>query len=138
MTTTSWIVVAVVAVAVLALVAVLARAATRRRRTVRADHIREEIAEEGRRLDRREAVAAETEAKARAAQAEAARLQERAAGHRETVDSTRERLDARREQADALDPRVGRGGREDAPDRVVIDDPRAVPTAETNGRRSGR
>jgi Sec-independent protein translocase protein TatA len=135
MSTTSWIVLAVVGVVVLALVAYLVRTASHRRRAVKADRIRDEVQEERQRLDRRAAVAAETEAKARAAQAEAdakaaeaARLQDRAASHRDEVDSTRERLAARREHADKIDPRVKRSGDagDEEPDRVVVDDPRAA------------
>jgi ABC-type multidrug transport system fused ATPase/permease subunit len=112
MTTTSWIVIAVVAVLIVLILAFVARAATRRRNRVHADRIREDVREQSGRLEKREAVAAETEAKARAAQAEAeakaaeaARLQDRATGHREHVNTAREDLDAKRERADELDPR---------------------------------
>lgn len=133
MSTTSWIILAVVAVVVLALVAYLIRTATQRRRAVKAERIRAEVQEESQRLDRRAAAAAETEAKARAAQAEAeakaaeaARLQDRAASHRDEVDSTREQLDARREHADKIDPRIKGTGSDDEPDRIVVDDRRGA------------
>ncbi|MBI3227024.1 MAG: hypothetical protein HYZ39_18420 [Mycolicibacterium cosmeticum] len=148
MTTTSWIIVAVIAVVVLALVAFLVRSATHRRRSVQAERIREEVQEESQRLNRHEAVAAETEAKARAAQAEAeakaaeaARLQERAASHRDKLDSTREQLDARREHADKIDPKVKRTDADDQPDRVLIDDPkvaRDVDPVHAKGRHTTR
>jgi hypothetical protein len=115
MSTTAWIIIAVVAVLVILAIAFLVRGATHRRRAVQADRIREEVREEDQRLQRREAITAETEAKARAAQAEAeakaaeaARLQDRAASHRVEVDSSREKLDERREHADSLDPRTKR------------------------------
>jgi hypothetical protein len=115
MTTTEWIIIAVVAVLVIVAVAFVVRSATQRKHRVQADRIREEVREEDQRLQRREAIATETEAKARAAQAEAeakaaeaARLQNRAATHRVEVDSTREQLDERRQHADSLDPRTKR------------------------------
>jgi hypothetical protein len=112
-TTTTWVIIVVVAVLIIGVLAFVARSASNRHHRVQADRIREDVHEKGERLAKREAVAAETEAKARAAQAEAevkaaeaARLQERASEHREHLESTREELDARREKADALDPRV--------------------------------
>jgi hypothetical protein len=104
MTTTEWIIIAVVAVLVIVAVAFVVRSATQRKHRVQADRIREEVREEDQRLQRREAIATETEAKA----AEAARLQNRAATHRVEVDSTREQLDERRQHADSLDPRTKR------------------------------
>jgi Skp family chaperone for outer membrane proteins len=133
MSTTTWIIVAVVAVIVIALIAFAMRSASHKKRAVEADRIRDEVHVEGRKLERRESIAAETEAKARAAQAEAeakaaeaARLQDRASSHREVVDSTRSNLDERREHADSLDPRVKSSGRTDdqvdESDRVVVRD----------------
>jgi Skp family chaperone for outer membrane proteins len=133
MSTTTWIIVAVVAVIVIALIAFAMRSASHKKRAAEADRIREEVHVEGRKLERRESIAAETEAKARAAQAEAeakaaeaARLQDRASTHREVVDSTRSNLDERREHADSLDPRVKSSGRTDdqvdESDRVVVRD----------------
>jgi Skp family chaperone for outer membrane proteins len=133
MSTTTWIIVAVVAVIVIALIAFAMRSASHKKRAAEADRIREEVHVEGRKLERRETIAAETEAKARAAQAEAeakaaeaARLQDRASSHREVVDSTRSNLDERREHADSLDPRVKSAGRTDdqvdGSDRVVVRD----------------
>ncbi|MFC7676175.1 hypothetical protein ACFQWH_24035 [Mycolicibacterium sp. GCM10028919] len=132
MSTTTWIIVAVVAVIVIALIAFAMRSASHKKRAAEADRIREEVHVEGRKLERRESIAAETEAKARAAQAEAeakaaeaARLQDRASSHREVVDSTRSNLDERREHADSLDPRVKSGRRDDQvdeSDRVVVRD----------------
>ena len=125
MTTTTWIIIAVVVLAVILVAALLARKATHRKRAAEADRIREEVHVEGQRLEKREAIAAETEAKARAAAAEAeakaaeaARLRDRASSHREVVDSARTDLDERREHADALDPRVKAS---DAADRDRID-----------------
>jgi flagellar biosynthesis/type III secretory pathway M-ring protein FliF/YscJ len=123
MTTTNWIIIAVVAVLVVLAITFVVRGAALRRRRGQADQIREEVREGDSRLHKREAIAAETEAKARAAQAEAeakaaegARLQERAASHRLEADSTREHLDAERERADSLDPRTTRSdGQADAP-----------------------
>jgi flagellar biosynthesis/type III secretory pathway M-ring protein FliF/YscJ len=115
MTTTNWIIIAVVAVLVILAVAFVIRGASLRRRQSQADRIRADVREEDQRLQRRESIATETGAKARAAQAEAdakaaeaARLQDRAASHRVEVDSTREHLDAQRERADSLDPRSNR------------------------------
>jgi type IV secretory pathway VirB10-like protein len=133
MTTTTWIIIAVVAVIVLALVAFAVRSATQKKRAAEADRIREEVHVDDQKLQRRESIAVETEAKARAAQAEAeakaaeaARLQDRASSHREVVDSTRSNLDERREHADSLDPRVKSSGRADdqvdESDRVVVRD----------------
>jgi hypothetical protein len=133
MTTTTWIIVAVVAVIVLALIAFAVRSANHKKRAAEADRIREEVHVDGQKLQRRESIAVETEAKARAAQAEAeakaaeaARLQDRASSHREVVDSTRSDLDERREHADSLDPRVKSSGRADdqvdESDRVVVRD----------------
>jgi hypothetical protein len=111
-TTTTWIIIAVVAVLIVVLLAFVARSATNRRHRVQADRIREDVHHQSERLEKREAIAAETEAKARAAQAEAevkaaeaARLQDSATWHREHVDSSREELNAQRDRADALDPR---------------------------------
>jgi hypothetical protein len=111
--TVTWIVVAVVVLLlVILLLAFVGRGVRDRKRRAEAGRIREEVREESGRLEKREAIAAETEARARAAQAEAeakaaeaVRLQDRAATHRSHVDSSREDLDARRERADALDPR---------------------------------
>ena len=111
--TVIWIVVAVVVLLlVILLLAFVGRGVRDRKRRAEAGRIREEVREESGRLEKREAIAAETEARARAAQAEAeakaaeaVRLQDRAATHRSHVDSSREDLDARRERADALDPR---------------------------------
>ena len=108
-----WIVIAVVAaIVVIALVAFLARSARNKRLHAKAEEMREEIGQKTQHVERREAVAAETEARARAAQAEAevkaaeaARLQDTARTHRESAYTSREELDAHRERADALDPK---------------------------------
>lgn len=107
------IVVAVVLVLLVILVgAFAARSARNRKRRAEADRIREDAREESRRVEKREAIAAETEAKARAAAAEAeakaaeaARLRDRAAAHRDEATSQREKLDTQWERADSLDPR---------------------------------
>ena len=99
--TVVWIVIAVVAViVVIAVVALLARARNNRRHA-QAERMREEIDQKTQHVDRRDAIAAETEARARAAQAEAevkaaeaARLQDTAHTHHEAATASREELDA--------------------------------------------
>lgn len=111
---TVWIVIAiVVAVIVIILLAIAARRATMRRRTRQAEEIREQAHLESTKVERREALAAETAAKARAAQAEAeakaaeaARLQDRASAHQTDVASSRDQLNEQFQKADSLDPRV--------------------------------
>jgi FtsZ-interacting cell division protein ZipA len=105
-----WIIVAIIVA--IGLVAVLAFLARNRRRHAQAEHIREEVGRDTKRVEKREAFADETQAKARAARAEAeakaaeaARLEGTAASHRDAVSTSREDLDARRERADALDPK---------------------------------
>jgi hypothetical protein len=75
--------------------------------------MREEINTHTARVDKRQALADETEARARAAAAEAeakaaeaARLKDRAADHRGVVDSSRQDLEERRRHADHLDPKT--------------------------------
>ncbi len=104
-----WIVVAVAAVVVIAFVAWTVR--NSRRRT-EAQRLRGEIGHRSEHLEKREAIADETEAKARAAQAEAeakaaeaARLQNTARTHRDAVTTSREELDAQQERVDRLDPK---------------------------------
>ncbi|AEV75396.1 hypothetical protein MycrhN_4915 [Mycolicibacterium rhodesiae NBB3] len=104
-----WIVVAVVAIVVIAFVAWTIRNSRRR---AEAERLRGEIGHRTEHLEKRAAVAAETEARARAAKAEAeakaaeaARLENTARSHREEVDTTREELDAHRERVDKLDPK---------------------------------
>ncbi len=107
------IVVAVVVVLLLILgFAFVARSARDKKRRAEADRIRDEAREESNRVEKREAIAAETAAKARAAAAEAeakaaeaARLSDRAATHREEAASSREHLDSQWQRADSLDPR---------------------------------
>lgn len=111
---TVWIVIAaVVAVLVIIALAIAARRATRRRREREAEGIREQAKLETAKVERREALAAETAAKARAAQAEAeakaaeaARLQDRASTHQTEAASSREQLDEQFKRADSLDPKV--------------------------------
>ena len=108
-----WIVIAVVAaIVVIALVAFLARSARNKRRHAQAEEMRQEIGQKTEHVEKREAIAAETEARVRAAQAEAevkaaeaARLAGTARTHRESASTSREELDAHRERADALDPK---------------------------------
>jgi len=104
-----WIVVAVVAIVVIGFVAWTVRNSRRR---AEAERLRGEIGHRTEHLEKREAVAAETEAKAKAAKAEAeakaaeaARLENTARGHREAVSTSREELDAHRERVDQLDPK---------------------------------
>ncbi|MGE2729155.1 hypothetical protein ACQI4F_06740 [Mycolicibacterium vaccae] len=136
MDNTVWIIVAVVAaLIVLGVVVFLAGKARHRRRAEEADRIRQEVAEDSRRVDRQATLAQEAEARARAAQAEAdakaaeaARLSDSAASRRETLDSAREHINSRLSEADKLDPRVGRDGTADnvdadhKNDRVFNDD----------------
>lgn len=111
---TVWIVIAaVVAVFIIIVLVMLARRATMRRREREAEGIREQAQVETAKVERREALAAETAAKARAAQAEAeakaaeaTRLQDRAAAHQTEVASSREQLNEQFQRADRLDPRV--------------------------------
>jgi hypothetical protein len=112
--TVVWIIVAVVVVLLLILVAAFfARSARDRKHSAEADRIRDEVREQGTRVEKREAIAAETDAKARAAAAEAeakaaeaARLADRASSHRTEAASSREHLDAELERADGMDPRL--------------------------------
>ena len=107
------IVVAVVVVLLLILgLSFMARSARDKKRLAESDRIRDEAREESARVEKREAIAAETEAKARAAAAEAeakaaeaARLSDRAASHRDEAASSREELDSKFQHADSLDPR---------------------------------
>jgi flagellar biosynthesis/type III secretory pathway M-ring protein FliF/YscJ len=108
---TVWIVTAVVAVLVIVALVIAARRAARRRREREAEGIRERAQVETAKVERREALAAETAAKARAAQAEAeakaaeaARLQDRASTHQTEAASSREQLDEQWKRADSLDP----------------------------------
>ena len=65
-----WIVIAVVAaIVVIALVAFLARSARNKRRHAQAEEMRQEIGQKSQHVEKRKAIAAETEARARAAQA---------------------------------------------------------------------
>lgn len=111
---TVWIIIAaVVAVLVIVALVIAARRASRRRREREAEGIREQAKLETTKVERREALAAETAAKARAAQAEAeakaaeaARLQDRASTHQTEAASSREQLDEQWKRADSLDPKV--------------------------------
>jgi|GEM_PF-3019953 len=119
--TVVWIIVAVVVVLLLILVAALfARSARDRKHTAEADRIRDDVREQSTRVEKREAIAAETDAKARAAAAEAeakaaeaARLAERASTHRNEAASSREHLDAELDRADGMDPRLKDDGKRD-------------------------
>ncbi len=118
MSTTIWIVIAViVAVLVIAAVIFAANRATRSRRRRQAEEIREGAKVASSRVERRQALADETAAKARAAQAEAeakaaeaARLQERAASHHSDAATSREQLEDQFKRADSLDPNVRETG----------------------------
>ena len=119
--TVVWIVVAVVVVLLLILVvAFFARSARDRKHSAEADRIRDEVQVESTRVEKREAIAGETEAKARAAAAEAeakaaeaTRLADRATTHRSEAASSREHLDAELERADGMDPRLKADGKRD-------------------------
>jgi FtsZ-interacting cell division protein ZipA len=104
-----WIIIAVVAIVVIAFVGWTIRNSRRR---AEAERLRGEIGHRTEHLEKREVVAAETEAKAKAAQAEAeakaaeaARLQNTAQSHRDAVNTSRDELDAHRERVDQLDPK---------------------------------
>jgi type IV secretory pathway VirB10-like protein len=111
---TAWIVAAVIAaIIVIVGLALVARKRSNEKRRVEAQSLREEIEVETTKVDKRQALAAETDARARAAEAEAEakaaeaqRLRERASSHSESVAATREELDERRRHADSLDPDV--------------------------------
>lgn len=124
-----WIVVAVAAIVVIAFVALTVRNSRRR---AEAERLRGEIGQRTEHLEKREAVAAETEARATAAKAEAeakaaeaARLENTARTHRQAATTSREELDAHQERVDKLDPKGGAG--EPAPDKA--DEVRADATA---------
>jgi cytoskeletal protein RodZ len=135
--TVVWIIVAVVVVLLLILVAALfARSARDRKHTAEADRIRDDVREQSTRVEKREAIAAETDAKARAAAAEAeakaaeaARLTERASTHRNEAASSREHLDAELDRADGMDPRLKDDGKRDD----VDDDDDKIKRDEVNG-----
>ncbi len=109
-----WIAIAaVVAIFIIIVLLMLARRASMRRREQQAEGIREQARVETAKVERREALAAETAAKARAAQAEAeakaaeaARLQDGASAHQTEVASSREQLNEQWQRADSLDPKV--------------------------------
>jgi hypothetical protein len=135
---TVWIVVAVVAgIVVIVGLALLARNRRTQKHRLEAQSLRDDIEVETAKVDKRQALAAETEAKARAAEAEAEvkaaeaqRLRDRASSHSESVAVTREDLDERRKHADALDPDVKspKGDADDGsdrPDRTVVEEPPA-------------
>ncbi len=111
--TTVGIVVAVVFGLLIICVLVWAlRSRSERRRHLEAEQIRERVDGVSQQLQRREALADETETKARAAQAaadakvaEAARLQQRAESHRTDLADARQELDDQRAHADSIDPR---------------------------------
>ena len=145
---TVWIVAAVIAaiIVIVGLVLIARRRQTQKRR-IEANNLREEIEAETAMVDKRQALAAETDARARAAEAEAEakaaeaqRLRERASTHTESVAASREELDERRKHADQLDPDLkspkheadevrddtaDTGGRSDRSDRVSVDAPPA-------------
>lgn len=109
----AWIVIAAVAVVLIVVLIIVARRATLHRRQRQAAQIRQEASVQTEKVERREALAAETAAKARAAQAEAdakaaeaARLQSRAGAHQAAAATSREEVQGQWERADKVDPRV--------------------------------
>ncbi|OSC23500.1 hypothetical protein B8W69_23755 [Mycobacterium vulneris] len=109
----AWIVIAAVAVVLIVVLIIVARRATIHRRQRQAAQIRQEASVQTEKVERREALAAETAAKARAAQAEAeakaaeaARLQDRAGAHQSAAATSREQVQEQWERADRIDPRV--------------------------------
>lgn len=126
---TVWIVVGViVAIIVIVGLVLLARSKRNQKHRVEAGHLREEIETENAKVEKRQALAAETDAMARAAEAEAEvkaaeaqRLRDRASSHSESVAATREDLDERRKHADHIDPDVKTGKHDDDVDRTDVD-----------------
>jgi hypothetical protein len=135
---TAWIVAAVIAaIIVIVGLALLARNRRTQKHRVEAQSLRDDIEVETAKVDKRQALAAETEAKARAAEAEAEvkaaeaqRLRDRASSHSESVAATREDLDEQRKHADSLDPdlKSRKGDTDDVsdrPDRTAVEEPQA-------------
>lgn len=114
MSTSTIVLIVVVALAVLLLATALLWAARNKRdqrRHTEAESIRDQARDENRHVTQREARAEETAAKARAAQAEAdiktaqaKGLQQQAAGHRREAVTSRDDLNEQFGRADALDP----------------------------------
>ena len=109
----AWIVIAAVAVVLIVVLILVARRAALHRRQRQAEQIRQEAGVQTEKVERREALAAETAAKARAAQAEAdakaaeaARLQSRAGAHQNEAATSREEVQKQWDRADKVDPRV--------------------------------
>ena len=105
-------IIAVVAIVVIAGVVLAVRTRSKKRHN-EAEHLREEVQQDTAKLEKRQALAAETDARARAADAEAeakaaeaVRLRERAATHTDAVSSSRADLEERSKHADDLDPDV--------------------------------
>ncbi|BAX94674.1 hypothetical protein [Mycobacterium shigaense] len=129
MSTSTWIVITVVAAVLLIVAVVTAIYRTRSRRHRQAEEIREQARLESANVDRREALAHETAARARAAQAEAevkaaeaARLQERAAEHQSEASASREQLQQRWDHADKIDPKSGKQRRDGTDTDEITDD----------------
>lgn len=132
-----WIVVAVVVVLVIAAIAFAARNKRNQRKHVEAERIREDLTTHTAKVDKREALAAETAARARAAEAEAeakaaeaARLKDQANSHHHAVAESREDIEARREHADRLDPKTRVGD-----ERDQAAEPNVAPDANAHERR---
>jgi nitrogen fixation-related uncharacterized protein len=140
-TSTTWIIVAVVA-AILVLGALAWAARNRRNHQLhgQAEKIRGEVEQDSVKVARRQAIADETAAKARAAKAEAevkaaeaARLEQRAGEHLSSIEASRDDLDERRAHADTIDPRVKVDKNGSAVDETAVDG-----TAVDDGTRDGR
>ena len=140
MTTTGWIVVAVIVVLlVIGLLVWLGRNQRNKKLHGEAEQIREDVEQKSVHVRQREALADETAAKARAAQAEAEakaaearRLSERAGVHRESAVNSRDELDERRTHADNIDPLVKNTDQDSDADLVANQDPNRVANQDPN------
>lgn len=125
MSTTVWIVVAVVVVLLVVAIAVVATRKGKERKRLEAQGIREKAADEAAIAEERELLARESEAKARRAQAEADvkaaeadKLAQQAHAHQGDAAQSRDAVDSEFERANRIDPDVPRtSGRSDRSDR---------------------
>lgn len=113
MSTTVWIIVAVVVVLVVVALAVVVARKGKERKRLEANEIRENAADEAALVEERELLARESEAKARRAQAEADvkaaeadKLAQQAQSHQGVAAKSRDELDAEFARANELDPDV--------------------------------
>ncbi|MGV8874106.1 MAG: hypothetical protein ACOH2Q_16350, partial [Rhodococcus sp. (in: high G+C Gram-positive bacteria)] len=116
MSTTLWIIVAVVAVVLLIGIAVVVSRKSKERKRLEAHGIREEAADQSAIVEERELLARESEAKARRAQAEAdvkaaeaEKLAQQAQSHQGVAASSRDEMESQFERANRIDPDVKNG-----------------------------